>query len=357
MDHPKADLKSRGTETQHEDEDDASDIPMHCAGGCNCIPNMKSLHQMAALRRAARERTKAEALRIHEAATSNLEIYLSRLKSGWVPETDGMQVFQCEIFGRVERCVINEGRREVPEMISFRPHRRQGMDPPASSFVLSSEAMISLIKAKSIREVLSNVVSLCSRTVDERILEIRENKLDHVLIVFSSTEVSTELADLNGLIKIVQSVHTAAAERFANVADRFRSLIGNSLDQFILRRNLLSDEEWERLRVIKGCLYLGTHDLYPRCGCSIYSFDTYCSAFDSAASHSDLRKDEKVLETRRMMFMLLGCNDKYGFDGFSYGDDGQQLDREYITLNGTILGESKYHTFLLSDVERFRDLK
>jgi hypothetical protein len=286
-------------------------------------------------------------------STDSIEKYLSSLRTGKHNESDENPY---NIYGRVERVVINEmGEKEVPEMLTYRPRMREGVDPVHFSFVLGSEAMTSIIEKQSMEEVLSGVISLDKESVATRLSRIAEGKLDNMIIVFSpSLQVPTKLADINGLIELVENIHPDAAKRLASVSDRFRQeCVGDTEDKFLHRQRLLPPEEWLRLKVVKDCLYQGLHEdkEYPSCGCKRYSFDDYCIAFDLAMSTNGY--DEAYLETRRMMYTLLHCNEFYGFDGFTYRHDGVKLDKEYMSVNRRI-DNGQFFTCFFSEIERFR---
>ena len=85
---------------------------------------------------------------------------------------------------------------------------------------------------------------------------------------------------------------------------------------------------------------------FPSCGCGTVSLDSYCEDFDNSSSELDgideSTPDEKrfsagpILATRRMMHVLIGCNQHYGYDGHIYDDEGHDIGEECLTLNQTL---------------------
>jgi len=91
----------------------------------------------------------------------------------------------------------------------------------------------------------------------------------------------------------------------------------------------------------------GVHCQHPECGCEHYSMEVYCRKFDAAADN-----DERILETRKMLYIMLGCNEFYGFDGYTWDNNGNQLGEEYLAINRKI--EDPIVTIFLSTIERFQ---
>jgi len=266
-----------------------------------------------------------------QVAASSPPSSLASTTSATTTFTAATAKMSCTLYGRVERCVINEetGEREVPLMLTYRPHKYEHVPDVPTSFLLSSEALLALAQCDTIEEVLRDVVSLEEQTINDRLRLIEQGKLDHMLIVFSPEEVMRDvgapfvLGDIDGLLVLTHHLHPEAAKRLQAVCGNFRSIVGSE-DVFFQRRiDMLPEHEWRRLDRAKSCMWLrhfpnDKNHAYPSCGCEHYSFDLYCDKFDAAAAAGGVGDSggesihECVLETRRMLFMMFGCNKYYG---------------------------------------------
>lgn len=130
----------------------------------------------------------------------------------------------------------------------------------------------------------------------------------------------------------------------------------------------------------RDCLWLpsGIHLSYPACGCQFYDFDVYCDKFDEIfqecvtecgiflEAHPDgsgvtevaIPNLKALLETRKMMLIMLGCNTLYGMDGYIYEANGTKQDTEYLAVNQPLdalnsEGKPAFYAEFLSTIPRF----
>jgi hypothetical protein len=124
---------------------------------------------------------------------------------------------QYRLFGRIERCVINEqGIREVPLQLTYRPHRHAHVMDPPCSFVAGSEALARLAGCNSLRDLLESI-ALDPDVVRRRLKAVHNGILDHLLILFSSEDVPVVPADLDGILSLLALFHAGAYERFSKM--------------------------------------------------------------------------------------------------------------------------------------------
>jgi hypothetical protein len=91
-------------------------------------------------------------------------------------------------------------------MLSTRVNKRVCFDMPLV-FVMSAEVLVKIGECRTLRSVLEGVIGLESAVVEDRIRLTKENKLDHVLFLFSANAVAVRLADLNGIHSLLQVHH------------------------------------------------------------------------------------------------------------------------------------------------------
>jgi hypothetical protein len=271
------------------------------------------------------------------------------------------------IYGRIERCVINqEGVKEVPLRLTYRPHRHAHIMDPPCSFVASSDALSRFVECPSLRSVLETI-SLDTDTIRRRLTDVKEKRLDHMIILFSPSDVPVALADLDGIHSLLVSVHPQAAERFQKVIPIFKSYYVGA-DNFQRRLEMFSSDDWATYKGLRDCMWLpnGIHLEHPVCGCQHYDFEKYCTEFDKLHNEeitpirnsSEVPNLEAVLETRKMMNIMFDCNRFYGMDGYTYHAHGSRLDKEFMALNQPLdavnaYGHKIFHCRFLSEVQRF----
>jgi len=251
-----------------------------------------------------------------------------------------------ELYGRLERCVIKNGVRERPMLLTYRPHKNPSIGEVPTSFVLGKEALISLSNSYTLTDILVNVISLDPVTIKERLDLVQSKQLDHLLILFTKELVPVETGDVEGILKLLQIHHIESFYRFQLVSRIFQDMAGPN--NFNKRLDFFTQDQWGDLKRIKNCMWLPSeiHQKHPECGCEHYSFEYYCRKFDIASD------DERILETRRMLYIMLGCNEFYGFDGYTWDKDGNRLGKEYLAINQKI--EDPIFSIFLSDIARFQ---
>jgi hypothetical protein len=128
-----------------------------------------------------------------------------------------------------------------------------------------------------------------------------------------------------------QELHTGTAKRFEQMLPEITKLKGK--DNFLKRQEMFS-AHWNDWYNNAQCQWLGAHANYPTCGCPLFSFDRYCEDFDTASATGGTF--EKLLVTRKMMYIMLSCNQYFGMDGIIYSADGIAVGPEYLAINTAV---------------------
>ena len=147
---------------------------------------------------------------------------------------------------------------------------------------------------------------------------------------------------IKGLCELLSFVHKDAAERMSLVAPWFeQELPGES--KFDYRLNYFQDY-WKEWKHIAECMWHGRcFKPHPDCGCQYMTFDDYCHCFDSVYDCSNPFKHEVIVLTRKMMYLMINCNEYFGFDGYTYnGHSGKRTGEEFLVVNRPVVTEVLY---------------
>lgn len=257
-----------------------------------------------------------------------------------------------QLYGRLDRVVIQEGRRLFPQLLTSRPTKSVDFEMPLS-FVMGPSLLSNIPSSPSLEHFLANVIGLEEATIKQRLELIQQGNLDHVLMIFSSRSIPVQQATISGLEILLRQIHSAAADRFSKVSLYFEELSGP--DNFQKRLDKYSSM-WDTWFTCSNCMWLGTHTDYPSCGCRHASFDSYCVIFDEVYDENNI--EDAALVSREMMYLMLSCNKYFGMDGFVYDNVGKRVGPEYLAINVPINSLDEYENpivtkVFLSEIDRF----
>jgi hypothetical protein len=277
-------------------------------------------------------------------------------------------------FGRIDRVMINsDGNKILPTMLTTRPTKRVPFDVPVS-FVMGPTELNNVFQCRSLEEIMSNVISLDSSVIQMRLELIQQKKLDLVLLIFSSEHIPCQPATLNGITILLSSLQQeATAQRYQKVIPQLEKLIGP--EHFQTRIELFAKEwnDWKLIRDHMWGISPPSASSTPSCDLC-FTFEQYCEEFDlierqileekkrstdppiNEQKILSLEKDLLIL-TRKLLFVLLSCNQYFGMDGFTYDRYGQRVGEEFIAINSPIVvdesSENPISCIFLSEVDRF----
>lgn len=178
---------------------------------------------------------------------------------------------------------------------------------------------------------------------------------------------------LEGMHSMLQELHPDTAIRFQVLIPLFQELFVGA-EKFQFRKEYFA-AHWEDWKIAGDCMWNSQHHPCARCEC-IYSFDQYCLEYDTillstqdalsiTENISQPKKDltsiilsadiqqELILVTRKMMWLLLGCNTCFGMDGYTYNTQGKRTGQEYYALN-QVLPPLTTCSFIPSSIQRIR---
>jgi hypothetical protein len=251
----------------------------------------------------------------------------------------------------VDRAAVRHSIKD--RLFNDRPHKIVTFEKPIA-FVMHEKVLEDLCTSGSLTELLQ-CISLPPLTITQRVSETKKNSLDHVLIVCSDSCLNVRQGCLDGMISLL-----SATARFKEVADRITkisSFIHENLvgcDKFQIRYDMFKDywKDWDKFQ---SCMWLNSCKNYPLCGCKHMSPEEFIDEFDAIYDPND--KDKligAVFVTRKMMYLILGCNEFYGFDGIIYKNDGSQLGSEFLVENRRICDPS-INFLLIGEIDRIRN--
>jgi hypothetical protein len=152
------------------------------------------------------------------------------------------------------------------------------------------------------------------------------------------------------------SIDGEAAARYKSVMPQLEALVG--IDKFKTRIEMFEDY-WSSWFEISNCQWHGKHENYPACGCKHLSLSDYCNEMDAATSTTTTTTARaSLVATRKMMYLLVGCNKYFGMDGWTYDSTGGRIGEEFIARNTPLQargsrGEPLVSVLDLSQVDRF----
>jgi len=161
-------------------------------------------------------------------------------------------------------------------------------------------------------------------------------------------------ATLDGIENLLSEVHSESALRFQKIRPYLQELVGQQHFQKRIDAFEPYWEEWVTLRTaIFGsapqqlpAVHIPTVNSSSSVSTGIthdnhhihqsYSFDDYCRNFDRLfEERSDIKSS--LVETRKMMCVLLSCNQYFGMDGNIYNYNGEIVGEEYMARNTPIV--------------------
>jgi hypothetical protein len=270
-------------------------------------------------------------------------------------------------YGRLDRVILNpDGTKILPTMLTTRPTKNVPFEVPFS-FVMGPSELDKLFRCDSIEKILRDVISLEASSIQSRLRLIQENKLDHVLMIFSSKSLPCQPATLNGIFQLLCSSNEETAKRFYKMMPQLNDFVGP--ENFHKRVHQFSDY-WSQWRIIRSCMWIGDEHETP-CQCNYYSFEKFCQEFDSienqlehersTESNHDITQTlerELLVVTRKLMFILLSCNEYFGMDGFIYDAKGNCVGEEFLAINTPINidenQEDSISCVFLSEIDRLK---
>lgn len=270
-------------------------------------------------------------------------------------------------YGRLDRMILNpDGSKIVPTMLTTRPTKNVPFEVPFS-FVMGPSQLDKLFLCDSIEDILRNVISLESSSIQSRLRLIQEKKLDHVLMIFSSTSLPCHVATLDGIYQLLCSSHQETAKRFHRMLPKLNEFVG--CENFHKRIIQFSDY-WNQWSIIRSCMWIGNEHEIP-CQCNYYNFDKFCQEFDLIEKQLEYERNlnpnheliqsferELLVITRKLMFILLSCNEYFGMDGFTYDVNGNCVGEEFLAINAPInISENQEDSIFcvyLSEIDRFQ---
>jgi hypothetical protein len=266
-------------------------------------------------------------------------------------------------YGRLDRVILNpDGSKILPTMLTTRPTKNVPFEVPFS-FVMGPSELDKLFLCNSIEEILRNVISASS--IQSRLRLVMENKLDNVLMIFSSKSIPCRPATLDGIFQLLTSLHEDTAMRFRKMLPELSELVGA---QYFQKRLHQFSDFWNQWRIVRSCMWIGNEHEIPCLQCNYYSFEKFCQEFDwtekqlenersIGSNHEIIQTLEKELlvVTRKLMFILLSCNEYFGMDGFIYDENGNCVGEEFIAINTPInTDENSISCVFLSEIDRLK---
>lgn len=253
--------------------------------------------------------------------------------------------------------------KSIPKLLSDRPTKTVLFELPFS-FVMGPEQIAQIAYKESLESLLSELICLEPDVVKDRLDRVRANKLDHALLLFDADSVPVRPASIDGVRELLHALYPDVAVRFERVFSLLQALSGGH--NFQARIDKFS-EYWKEWRLMRDCTWIAHCDCcissnnkaagVYNCTCNSYSFAHYCADMDEALSSKSSNCDaedlhQALLITRKMLFIMVGCNQYYGFDGYTYDGNGQVTGEEFLAANSKLNGNIA--CVFLSDVDRFQ---
>jgi hypothetical protein len=274
-------------------------------------------------------------------------------------------------YGRIDRVIINsDGTKVLPTMLTTRPTKRVPFEVPVS-FVMGPTQLNNVFQCHTLEQILSDVISLDSSVIQHRLELMQQKKLDLVLMIFSSQQIPCQPATLTGIIELLYSLQQeGTAQRYQKILPQLQNLIGQ--ENFHKRIELFASQ-WNEWKLIRDSMW-GINP--PEGDSQCFTFEQYCQEFDfierqilekqKLATEEERIQNEKVIHdlghdlltlTRKLMFVLLSCNQYFGMDGFTYDQHGNRVGEEFLALNSPIVvdesADNPISCIFLSEIKRF----
>lgn len=233
------------------------------------------------------------------------------------------------IYGRLEML----RSQHIPCLhLTERPLRRTDSPIVPISFLLEPQLTqrlrMSLLKGNSSGKDTFSQLAQHRLGITHSFSDTDKEEMRIVLKMIDSRMCVIQPATLDGIYALLSRVHFQASECFRQSLPLLRPLVGRK--RYLQRINSF-DEHWACWKKISDCMWYNTHQHFPSCGCERYSFDQYCDEFQEAIHRAD--ETAMLVATRKMMFILINCNQFFGMDGKIYNHLGYITGDEFITLN------------------------
>lgn len=252
-------------------------------------------------------------------------------------------------------------------MLSDRPTKTVDFELPFS-FVMGPHQISQIAYFNSLGSILSDLICLDSEVIATRLEKVKAKQLDHALMLFTAENIPVKTASIDGIRELLLTEFPDVATRFERVFSQMKGLGG--ADNFQARIDRFS-AYWEEWRIIRECTWIAhsescskSIDSSAQCICNNYSFARYCTEIDtiyaietdpeSLVNHSDdsYKAEQALIMTRKMLCVMFGCNQFYGFDGYTYDSHGKVTGEEFLAANRKLNDEIL--CVFLSDIERFQ---
>lgn len=267
--------------------------------------------------------------------------------------------YNLDLYGRIDRVLptYSSSSSSHALYLTTRPNKKVNFEQPLS-FVMGQNLIRKIPTSSSLRNLLETVISLEESAIEDRLKLTKEKQITHNLIVFKSENIQVEKATISGILKLLGSINARTAELFKRVQPQLENLVGEGAHAFNRRISLFEDY-WDLWFRESNCQWFGIHQNYPECGCQHLSLDEYCTAMDASPGLGlEDGAADALVTTRKMMYILIGCNKYFGMDGFTYDSQGGRIGEEYLARNTRLDMKDAHNNPLveildLSQVQRF----